>query len=51
MFIPDQDLDFIPIPDPRYRGSKRHRIRIRNIVRLISFLTSEHAEVYPEFGV
>jgi hypothetical protein len=26
MIIPDPDLDFIPIPDPGSRGSKRHRI-------------------------
>ncbi len=24
--IPDTDADFLPIPDPRSRGSKRHRI-------------------------
>jgi hypothetical protein len=24
--IPDTDPDFLPIPDPGYRGSKRHRI-------------------------
>ncbi len=26
MFIPDPDADFLPIPDPGSRGSKRHRI-------------------------
>jgi hypothetical protein len=33
MFIPDPDLDFLPIPDPGYRSQKDTgtRIRIRNI--------------------
>jgi hypothetical protein len=26
MFIPDTDLDFLPIPNPRPRGQKEHRI-------------------------
>jgi hypothetical protein len=32
MFIPDTDLDFLPISDPEYRGQKGtgSRIRIRN---------------------
>jgi len=30
--IPDPDADFLPIPDPKSRGHKRHRIRIRNTV-------------------
>ncbi len=26
LFIPDPDLDFLPIPDSRIQGSKMHRI-------------------------
>jgi hypothetical protein len=44
MFIPDPDLDFLPFPDPGFRGQKgtESQIRIRNTVFLI---TSDESEV------
>jgi hypothetical protein len=30
LFIPDPDPDFLPIPDPGYRGQKGTGSRIRN---------------------
>jgi hypothetical protein len=40
MFIPDPDLDFLPIPDPGSRGQKGtgSRIRIRNTGKMIEQL-------------
>jgi hypothetical protein len=31
MFIPDPDLDILPIPDPQHFGSRRINLRIHNI--------------------
>jgi hypothetical protein len=34
VFHPGPDHDFLPIPDPGSRGSKRHRILIRNTANM-----------------
>jgi hypothetical protein len=38
MFIPDPELDFLPIPDPGFRGQKGTGSKIRNTVFYIIFL-------------
>jgi hypothetical protein len=38
MFIPDPELDFLPIPDPGFRGQKSTGSRIRNTFLNIIFL-------------